>query len=57
MYNMIFDVILGVMVGDDKKNLTPIHHIWCNFNIKFGVMIGDALRTLPTVTFYGFLNN
>ena len=24
--------------------MTPKHQIWCNFNIKFGAIVGDALR-------------
>ena len=31
------------MVGDGKKCMTLKHQIWCNFNPRFGVMVGDVL--------------
>ena len=38
----------SVMVGDDKNSMTLKHQIWCNFNIKFGIMVGDAVAVTET---------
>ena len=32
-----------------KKSLTLKHQIWCNFNTKFGVIVGDALTTTQNI--------
>ena len=39
---MTFGVKFSVIVGDDMKIMTPKHQIWCNFNTKFGIIVGDA---------------
>ena len=45
MYNITSGVKFSVIVGNDKKIMIPKHQIWCNFNVKFDVIVRDVLWT------------
>ena len=41
-----------MLLLDITKKMTPKHYIWCNFNTKFSVNVGDDLIPFFNNKFY-----